>query len=130
MRNLERAQKSFTYEVTEDGKIEATGRVKYDEVITWYVVEKELANGSNKLFIADLSFSNSLYDVHNGKSIGGSHDSSVLQAKMIAPYLVTYDMVYDSYTIEDVDQLLEFIEADFEYTIPKESDKIMIKTNE
>lgn len=39
-------------------------------------------------------------------------------------------MVYDSYTIGDMDQLLELIEADWEYAIPKENDKIMIKTSE
>lgn len=131
IRDPDRPKKSFTYDATEDGKIEATGRVKYSEVSNWSLVEKELTNGSSKLFISDESImNNDLLDVQNDKTIGRSYDDSILQRKSLQPYLITYDMVYDSYTIEDINQLFEFIEADWEYTIPKESDKIIMKTNE
>ena len=131
IRDPDRPKASFVYDATEDGKIEATGRVKYSEVSKWYLVEKELKNGSSKLFISDESITNDFFDVQNDKIIGKSYsDNPILQKELLQPYLVTYDMVYDSYTIEDINQLFEFIEADWEYTIPKESDKIIMKINE
>ena len=134
-RDPDRPKKSFVYEATDDGKIEAKGRVKYDEVAGWYLVEKELTNGSSRLFIVDnkdtVFGSLGCYDIQTDKSLSFSLSSnSVLKYANIAPYLITYDMVYDSYTSEDMNQLLELIAANWEYAIANESDKVMIKLNE
>lgn len=132
-------KKSFHYEVTRDGKIQVSGRVKFKEVKkNWYLLEKELNNGESKLYIVDKSITDNLINIRTDQSIGISNkyntgefvDETVLNIEHLEPYLITYDMVYDSYTLEDMDQLLGLIEANYEYTIPDESEKVMMKTPE
>lgn len=131
-------KKSFHYKVTHDGKIQVSGRVKFKEVKeNWYLFEKELNNGEPRLYIVDESFGGNLTNIHTNQIIGYSNrdrygfaDETLLNIEHLEPYLITYDMVYDSYTIEDMDQLLGLIEANYEYTIPDESEKVMMKTPE
>ncbi|MDE5587303.1 MAG: hypothetical protein K2I72_02910 [Bacilli bacterium] len=143
VRDPDRPKKSFVYEATDDGKIEATGRVKYDEVKNnWFLLEKQLKNGESKLYIVDKSsITNHVFvNIHTDKKIASAEisylsdryysDQTILNAERLEPYLITYDMVYDSYTIDDMDWLLELIEADYEYSIPDESNKVMMQTNE
>lgn len=131
-------KKSFHYKVTHDGKIQVSGRVKFKEVKeNWYLFEKELNNGEPRLYIVDQRFFGDLIDIHTDQIIGNSviHygeyvDETILNMEHLEPYLITYDMVYDSYTIEDMDRLLGLIEENYEYTIPDESEKVMMKTPE
>ena len=136
-----RPKKFFTYKATDDGKIEVTGRVKYNEVKkNWYLLEKQLNNGESRLYIVDCQIRDEFVNIHTDKKIASTKisgwtteylsDATILNIKHLEPYLITYDMVYDSYTIEDMDWLLELIEADYEYVIPDESNKVMMKTNE
>lgn len=131
-------KKSFHYKVTHDGKIQVSGRVKFKEVKeNWYLLEKELNNGNPRLYIVDQSFGGNLTNIHTDKIIGNSvihygeyMDETILNMAHLEPYLITYDMVYDSYTLEDMDRLLGLIEENYEYTIPDESEKVMMKTPE
>ena len=132
VKNINRPKKSFRYKVDHDGKIQVSGRVKYGEVRdNWRLIEKELNNGESRLYIIDSNFWRGYVNVYTDMPIAsGYNDSTVLNDKRLEPYLITYDMVYNSYTIEDIDWLLELIETDYEYVIPDESNKVMMKTNE
>ncbi len=107
-------KRSFIYEATEDGNIDPLGKVPYNEVASWFLLEKELTNGSQELFIADNVFVSGIIDVQNGKPIvSSSVDESILNTEDLWPYLITYGMVKEYYTPDDINQLLSQIKEDY-----------------
>ena len=143
----QKAPKShFTYKVDREGKIQVSGRVKYSEVNSnWKLLEKKLNNGESKLYIVDWYFAKEgggYINVHTDKHIADHGaceyvlvddkytDETVLNVENLGPYLLSYDMVYDSYTIEDIDRLLGLIEADYVYSTSEDENKVMMKINE
>ena len=136
----------FTYKIDKEGKIQVSGRVKYSEVKNnWKLLEKELNNGESKLYIVDWYFAKEgggYINVHTDKHIADHGacedvlvddeyiDETVLNVENLGPYLLSYDMVYDSYTIEDIDRLLGLIEADYVYSTSEDENKVMMKINE
>lgn len=136
----------FSYKVDREGKIQVSGRVKYSEVNNnWKLLEKKLNSGESKLYIVDWYFAKDgggYINVRTDKHIADHGaceyipvdstciDETVLNVENLGPYLLNYDMVYDSYTIEDMDRLLGLIEADYEYSTLEEDNKVMMKTTE
>jgi len=147
--NHPKPKNSFTYKIDREGKIQVSGRVKYSEVNSnWKLLEKELNNGESKLYIVDWYFAKDgggYINIHTDKSIADSgtkyiensgefsvvyDDPTVLNVEDLGPYLLRYDMVYDNYTIEDMDRLLGLIEADYEYSTLEDENKVMMKIDE
>jgi len=126
----------FTYVSDEDDNFKAEGKVKYNEVKNWWLVEKELIDGKHKLFICDVNgvgfFDQSYKDIFNYNTIcegyvkksGKLADDTLIEKKKLEDYLLAYDMVKAYYTIDDMDKLLDMIEEDYEYTTDKTLEKV------
>lgn len=137
--NINAPKKHFTYKTDSEGKIQISGRVKYSEVKEhWKLLEKEGRNKKTKLYIVDETFFGYLINISTDKEIavstvqnsGRYSDPTVVNLENLEPYLFDYDMVYDSYTIEDIDRLLGLIEVDYEYSTLEDENKVMMKINE
>jgi len=122
-RNQDAPKDSFTYITNEDESIQAQGSVSYNEIFNhWYLVEKELTNGTTELFVLKWDFWGNYYDVENGKQM----DDTFLSREKFANYLVTYGMVKDYYDIDDINFVLEKIKEDHQ-SISQGSDKVLRK---
>jgi len=151
VKNYNRPKNSFHYVTDHDGKIHASGRVKYKEVMNhWYLLEKQLNNGKSKLFIVDgksklfivdRDFSREFVDIETNKPVASCTvdlnssstmdyiDPTILNVEKLGPYLLSYDMVYDSYTCQDIEKLLGLIAADYEYSYETDSKDLMKEYN-
>jgi len=102
---------SFTYVSLEDDNVIAMGKVRHQEVFNyWYLFEEESICGSQLLVVR--WWNHSFYDVRNGNPV---NLDSCLFIEKLEPYLLTYNMIQDSYEIGDIEQLLEQIKQDPNY---------------
>ena len=115
---------NYEYETPENGTIECTGEIGYHVLKEYLVVEltvfdkKELYIVKYKASFYDNSLS--YFDITNNKKIfdaGNEHENqnkSLESLGRVEDYLLYYDMVKDSYSVEDVEGLLAKIKEDKE----------------
>lgn len=119
----------FTYETTEDGTIECSGKIDYESLKEYEVVEltifdkNEIYIARNHEFHGRNSYSNYYADITNGQRLYASTDDNqnkeIINFGKISDYLLYYDMVKDCYSAEDVEWLLTKIKEDKNLTKDK-----------
>ena len=124
----------FSYSNNADGEIVVEGSIDYELLKNYKLIEVKLLNGEHKLFIAsknvgryyidyfDVCSSKKIYSTTTIKNEKESSVELVKEYDLIA-YLLTYDEIKASYTIDDIERILNKINEDYQFENEKKLEK-------
>lgn len=115
---------NFNYTENENGEIVAEGNISYSILSKCDLVEIRKLDNTNDIYIC--SCSNYIYytNIENNKYfICKNNDLNeqleFVRSTSMIDYLITYDEVKESYSVEDIDRILEKIKNDYEFDLEK-----------
>ena len=132
---------NFSYSNNADGEVVVEGSIDYELLKNYKLIEVKLLNGEHKLFIVsqrnvyydraykvydcdyyDVCSSKKIYSTMTGKNETESSIELVKEYDLTA-YLITYDEIKASYTIDDIERILNKINEDYQFENEKKLEK-------
>lgn len=125
---------NFSYETVE-GEFVAEGTIDYSLLKDYKLIELKLLNGENKLYITGKTVLNeSVYtrdyyynDIFTGEIVCDTKTENqrleLINEYDLVEYLLTYDEVKGSYSIEDIERIYNKILEDYEFEKEKTLEK-------
>lgn len=126
---------NFTYSTNTEGEFAADGNIDYELLRNYKLIELKLLNGESKLYITSKidyydrgSVARSDYtDCFTGRVI---YSDTYIEGRLelieeydLNDYLVTYDEIKGSYSIEDIERIYNKILEDYEFEKEKTLEK-------
>ena len=129
---------NFSYVIdASEGEFVAEGKIAYELLKNYKLIELKLLNGENKLYIVSKQsvtegvYLNSTYgayykDIFTREAVYDSRNENqhleLINEYELVDYLLTYDEVKGNYSIEDIERLYNKILEDYEF----EKDKTLV----
>lgn len=117
----------FSYETLEDGTVECIGRINYELLKKYEVVELTIFDKKELYVVQKSGTSRYYFNIENSLRIynidNDDSNKKITSLGKVEDYLLYYDMVKESYSIEDVENLLFMIKEDREL----KEDKTLVK---
>ena len=106
--------KSYTYAVLDDGKVDLKGTINYNVVSKFEFITLSVKNKNYYYLATSDSFSNSYRDVFTNQKIykesdDNEYDVELINNEEISPYLISMNMIKDSYSKEDLENIYNYI---------------------
>lgn len=121
--------KSYTYAVLDDGNVDLKGTVNYNIVSKFEFITLNVKNKSYYYLATSDALSNSYRDVFTNQKIykesDDEYDVELISNEEISPYLISMNMIKDSYTKEDLETIYDYIMETNDYENKYQKVKVM-----